>query len=227
MSAVCSVLIVVLWQALAPLLTDAKTPSDAVRAIVAAIPSLQLQGVLATSAGTLLPGPPITWHSSTSPGFLSAQQVIAHGGSCTGTGILLAVACRAVGVAARLAGCSESVVAGDDHHWVEYWDGGAAGPFGDAWHTKEGVSLGNEGGPWDEPSQPMGGCLQGVTPHARLRTIWASAWSGTRFLPLLWAQDDFAERRGWVGGENRCGAYCGAWGCGQTRDQHYTQAQCG
>ena len=45
-------------------------------------------------------------------------------------------------------GCSQSIVANDDHHWVEFWDPSAEGPFGDYWHTKEGVSNGNSGGPW-------------------------------------------------------------------------------
>ncbi len=27
-------------------------------------------------------------------------------------------------------------------------DGNSTGPFGDFWHTKEGTSRGNEGGPW-------------------------------------------------------------------------------
>ena len=41
----------------------------------------------------------------------------------------------------------------DDDHWTEFYDDkSASGPFGDSWHTKEGVSKGNEGGPWDAPS---------------------------------------------------------------------------
>jgi transglutaminase-like putative cysteine protease len=44
------------------------------------------------------------------------MQVVLHGGSCTGTGIVLVAAARSVGIPARLAGCPESVVRGDDHH---------------------------------------------------------------------------------------------------------------
>ena len=33
-------------------------------------------------------------------------------------------------------------------------------PFEDGWHTKEGTSSGNEGGPWDSPSAPMNGCFK-------------------------------------------------------------------
>ena len=46
---------------------------------------------------------------------------------------------RAVGIPARIAGCSESIVRGDDHHWVEFFDPSSPGPFNDSWHTKEGV----------------------------------------------------------------------------------------
>eukprot|EP01047_Picozoa_sp_COSAG01_P107666 COSAG01_NODE_36658_length_514_cov_0.980723_1_plen_74_part_00 len=73
---------------------------------------------------------------------MSSQQIVEQGGSCTGTAILLGAALRSVGIPARVAGCSsESHAAsfGNDHHWVEYWDGSDPGPFGDFWHTKEGV----------------------------------------------------------------------------------------
>ena len=70
----------------------------------------------------------ITWHSSSSPGILSPQQVGLFGGSCTGTGILMVLAARAVGLPARLTGCSQSI-ADDDHHWVEFWVDESSGPF--------------------------------------------------------------------------------------------------
>ena len=41
---------------------------------------------------------------------------------------------------------------------VEFWDNSTSaspGPMNDGWHTKEGVSVGNEGGPWDGLSGPM------------------------------------------------------------------------
>eukprot|EP01051_Picozoa_sp_SAG22_P004596 SAG22_NODE_250_length_13779_cov_6.413450_6_plen_161_part_00 len=46
---------------------------------------------------------------------------------------------------------------------VEFWDPTDPGPFGDYWHTKEGVSRGNAGGPWDGASGPMAGCMRGLT----------------------------------------------------------------
>lgn len=177
----------------------------------------------------LAPGAPVTWHSETSPAFLSPQQVVQLGGSCTGTGILLVAAARSVGIPARLAGCSESVVRGDDHHWAEFYEPTDVGssPFGDGWHTREGSSAGNPDGPWDAPSGPMLGCLQGVVPGSAMDTLWASSWSSPTFLPSLWANDSFAATWGHVGGLNRCGAYCGAWGCGTNNTEHWTQAQCG
>lgn len=72
----------------------------------------------------------------------------------------------------------------------------------------------------------MAGCLQGVEPHARLRTIWSSSWGSPRFLPLLWAAAPYNARWMFVGGVNRCGAYCTAWGCGPQRDKRYQQGDC-
>jgi hypothetical protein len=215
-----------MYEAFAPMVAAATSPLDAAHILAQLIPTASLDGMFQFAGRSPMTGPPITWRSSTAPGLLSVQQVVEFGGSCTGTGVVLVAACRSVGVAARLAGCSESVVAGDDHHWAEIWDGSSAGPFGDSWHTREGVSRGNEDGPWDSPSAPMNGCLQGVQPGDRLHTLWASSWSGSSFMPLLWAQDEFAREWGFLGGVNRCGAYCTAWGCGPGQKQHYSQVAC-
>ena len=177
-------------------------------------------------AGALQQGQVFRWHSETSPGFLSVQQVASRYGSCTGTGIVMVAAARAIGIPARLAGCSQTDVPNDDHHWAEYFDPASPGPFGTFWHTKEGTSKGNEGGPWDSPSGPMMGCLRGVTPNSSLNTMWASAWGGSAFLPTLW-QPQTAPAWAFLGGENVCGAYCSAWGCGPNNTERWTQAQCG
>lgn len=64
----------------------------------------------------------------------------------------MAAVARSVGIPIRIAGCSQSIP-DDDHHWTEFYDDkSSSGQFGDSWHTKEGVSKGNEGGPWDAPS---------------------------------------------------------------------------
>ena len=175
------------------------------------------------------PGPVVQWHSSVSPGFLSPQQVAGAFGSCTGTGIFLVAAARAIGIPARLAGCSQTDVPGDDHHWIEYFDPSTPGPFGTNWHTKEGTSRGNEGGPWDSPSGPMLGCLRGVVPGSSLNTLWAAAWSSPVYLPTLWASDGPLTGEMWsrVGGDNVCGAYCSAWGCGGNNSNFWNQSSCG
>jgi len=213
-----------------PLVAEAGSPTAAMHALVDALPQAAAGGVLAfvkPEDQVFSTGQPLTWHSSRSPEMLSPEQVVRFGGSCTGTGIVLVAAARSVGVPARLAGCSESVTRGDDHHWIEFWDGNATGPLGDSWHTKEGVSAGNEGGPWDEPSAPMLGCLQGVTPGDSLATIWASDWASDVHQPTLWAADSRAEMWARVGGINRCGSYCRAWGCGAGNAQRWSQAECG
>jgi len=205
------------------------TLTQAVQTLVNLVPKAQPLGLFSLSDSQHfqpVPGPPITWVSESSPGYMSPQQVAQHGGSCTGTGIVLVAACRSVGVPARLAGCSESIVRGDDHHWIEFLDYKDAGPFGDFWHTKEGVSLGNEGGPWDQPSPPMVGCLNGVVPHSQLDTIWATKWSSSVNLPTLWSNSSWFETWSRVGGENRCGRYCTSWGCGVNQSQHWDQRQC-
>jgi hypothetical protein len=72
----------------------------------------------------------------------------------------------------------------------------------------------------------MNGCLQGVQPQDRLHTIWASSWGSQTFLPLMWANDAWTQQWMFVGGVNRCGAYCSAWGCGQGQAQHWDQNGC-
>lgn len=59
------------------------------------------------------------------------ESTAAHYASCTGLCVLLADACRAVGVPARLVGTPSwvllsdtHVTAGGNHTWVEIWDGG-------------------------------------------------------------------------------------------------------
>jgi len=213
------------------LVQTASTLTEAVHILVDAIPQAQAQDTLAFSDANTVstrfePGLPISWKSETSPGHMSPQQVIELAGSCTGTGIVMVAVCRSVGVPARLAGCPESIARGDDHHWVEYWDASNPGPFKDNWHTKEGVSRGNEGGPWDSPSGPMAGCLAGVVPGSAMDSLWTGAWSSLSYYPSLWANSTWFETWSYVGGINRCGAYCTAWGCGTNHANHWNQSQC-
>lgn len=55
----------------------------------------------------------------------SPSESIAQGkATCTGLAIILADACRAVGIPARLAGVPEWAQKDGNHTWVEIWDGG-------------------------------------------------------------------------------------------------------
>lgn len=219
------------YATLMPLLTasNATTVLDAYRIVVSAIPSLQIGGTygLGPVNQSFDAGLPITWHSESSPARLSVQDTVQFGASCTGTAITQIMAARSVGLPVRLAGCSESVIRGDDHHWTEVRDWTSPGPFGTFWHTREGASAGNPDGPWDAPSGPMLGCLQGVIPGSSIDTLWASSWGSTVALPTLWSNDSRSMRWARIGGINVCGDYCTAWGCGVNNTQHWKQAQCG
>mmetsp|Transcript_20848 Transcript_20848/g.49481 ORF Transcript_20848/g.49481 Transcript_20848/m.49481 type:complete len:352 (+) Transcript_20848:1-1056(+) len=217
------------YQLLAPIVAGTDGVTAAVKALAAAVPQADFDGTLAMNGPGGLevnPGPGVRWKSETSPAMMSPRDVVANGGSCTGTAIVLAAACRAVGIPARVAGCSESSAAGDDHHWIEFFDPSDPGPFGDFWHTKEGTSQGNTGGPWDSPSGPMNGCLKGVAPRDTLHTIWASSWGSSESMPLLWSESALQSTWSRIGGTNRCGAYCVAWGCGANQTEHWTAAEC-
>jgi hypothetical protein len=72
--------------------------------------------------------------------------------------------------------------------WVEFFDPSDPGPFGDSWHTKEGVSKGNAGGPWDGASGPMNGCMRGLKAKSSLDMLWCvcpPAFEGIKLLPAL------------------------------------------
>ena len=196
-----------LQRVLRPLIVGVRNCTQVAHIIANAIPTLRLLIAPADGASTQ----PITWRSETSPAMLSVEQVARFGGSCTGTAIVFGAALRAVGVPARLAGCSQSVP-GDDHHWVEFLDPGSVGPFGDFWHTKEGTSAGNEGGPWDHPSGPMANCVHLMVPGSKLNAIYAtSAASTAAWLPLLWASDSVSVMWAFVGGIDRSSEYAAAW----------------
>lgn len=218
------------YQLFASNVSRLKTSTEAMHFLASEIPKSQAAGVLSLN-GNMVPGHTVNWESETSPMRLSPDQVINLGGaSCTGTAILMAAAARAVGIAVRIAGCSQSVP-NDDHHWVEFLDRDVKqSPLGDYWHTKEGTSKGNEGGPWDAPSEPMNTCFKYVVPKdpKRLNSMWASKWSSPEDLPLQWGPEGIlGSRMSFVGGMNRCGAYCMAYGCGMNQTNHWSQADCG
>ena len=99
--------------------------------------------------------------------------------SCTGLSILLADACRAVGIPARLAGIASWPDKGGNHTWIEVWDGekwrftGAAEydakGLDRAWFTADAAKARR-----DDPR------------HA----VWAVTWRDTgQQFPLVWSSD--------------------------------------
>ena len=114
------------------------------------------------------------------------QSIDQHCASCTGLSILLANACRAAGIPARIAGIPEWPT-GDNHTWVEVFD-----PIDGKWHWIEAFG----GGEYDEGwwVDKVRGIAAEDPDEARYR-IWAASWSRpvgvpNRF-PLWWlAADD-------------------------------------
>jgi len=207
------------------------TATEAMKLVAELVPRISLDSTLVCQGcGLVLPdaavsdfaaGPVISWVSQSAPMNLSPQQTSERGGSCTGTAITMAAAARAVGIPVRIAGCSQSSP-NDDHHWTEFYDPQAPPLFDkDFWHTKEGTSRGNAGGPWDALSAPMAGCLSRLVPKSELNNLYCSKWSGVASMPLLWGVDPTWSR---IGSEGRCGAYCSRFGCG---GHTYSQAECG
>jgi|EP00505_MAST-04D_sp_SCG-Rhode-Island_P000680 hypothetical protein len=218
------------FQALHGPVWTASNITGAMHILASLLPSVAGNGVLQVDEKPV-PGEVIQWESETSPMNLSPQQVQLHHGSCTGTAITMAAAARAVGIPIRIAGCSQSIE-GDDHHWTEFFDPATPdGPFAYAkhWHTKEGTSSGNAGGPWDGLSGPMEKCLAYLVPKdpRRLNTVWASQYSGPANMPLQWGKSPFLMKFGRIGAVNRCGDYCQTFGCGANRTKRWTQSECG
>jgi predicted esterase len=97
--------------------------------------------------------------------------------SCTGLSILLADACRAVGVPARLAGTANWFDSRGNHTWVEIWDQ-------DGWHfvgAAEPDANGLDRG-W------FAGDAAKATPGSREFGVWAANWEPTgETMLMVWA----------------------------------------
>jgi predicted esterase len=97
--------------------------------------------------------------------------------SCTGLSILLADACRAVGVPARLAGTANWFDSRGNHTWVEIWDQ-------DGWHfvgAAEPDAHGLDRG-W------FAGDAAKATPGSREFGVWAANWEPTgESMLMVWA----------------------------------------
>jgi predicted esterase len=97
--------------------------------------------------------------------------------SCTGLSILLADACRSVGVPARLAGTANWFDSRGNHTWVEIWDQ-------DGWHfvgAAEPDAKGLDRG-W------FAGDAAKATPGSREFGVWAAHWEPTgESMLMVWA----------------------------------------
>lgn len=98
--------------------------------------------------------------------------------SCTGLSILLADACRSVGVPARLAGIPHWANKDGNHTWVEIWD--------DGWHFTGAAEPDARGldHAWFEHDASL---ARADDPR---HSIWATSWepTGTSF-PMVWAPE--------------------------------------
>ena len=99
-----------------------------------------------------------------------AESIEAGFASCTGLSILLAAACRAVGIPARLAGVAAWTDGGGNHTWVEVWD-----------HGRWRVVAARESFAYDQTW---------FNDKARDQTVYALAYrdTGLRF-PVPWSSD--------------------------------------
>ena len=101
--------------------------------------------------------------------------------SCTGLSIMLANACRASGIPARLAGIPLWLDNDGNHTWVEVWDDGA-------WHWVEAYAPAPYGQAWWV--EKVGGIARDDLADPRNR-IWAARWrkgSQDEVFPLPWIE---------------------------------------
>ena len=124
----------------------------------------------------------------------SPKESIEQGlASCTGLSIILADACRSVGIPARVAGTALWTNKSGNHTWVEVWDGdwhftGAAEP------SPEGLDRG-----W------FNGNASKAVADDPTYAIWANAWAPTKdHYPLVWNPADHS-----VAAVNVTGRYTG------------------
>lgn len=99
--------------------------------------------------------------------------------SCTGLSIILADACRSVGIPARVAGTAMWTNKRGNHTWVEVWDG--------AWHFTGAAEASPEGLDRGWFSGDAAKAVANVPTYA----IWATTWRPARdHFPLVWNLSD-------------------------------------
>jgi hypothetical protein len=114
----------------------------------------------------------------------SPQESIDQGlASCTGLSIILADACRSVGIPARLAGTALWANKSGNHTWVEVWDGG--------WHFTGAAEPSPDG---LDHGWFNGNASQAVADDPTY-AIWANTWAPTQpHFPLVWNPSDHSVR---------------------------------
>jgi transglutaminase-like putative cysteine protease len=116
------------------------------------------------------------------------ESIAAEYASCTGLSVLLANACRAVGIPARLTGVAQWLDASGNHTWVEVWGGppdSSAGPILRRWYNVGGTGSDPRQGDWVNAR-----CGAQVDPDKLLHRVYAACFrrSGLYF-PLAWNLD--------------------------------------
>ncbi len=106
----------------------------------------------------------------------SIEQGVA---SCTGLSIILADACRSVGIPARVAGTAMWTQINGNHTWAEVWDGG--------WHFTGAAEPSAEGLDHGWFNDNASKAVAEDPVHA----IWANTWTpGKDHFPLIWNLTD-------------------------------------
>jgi hypothetical protein len=109
-----------------------------------------------------------------------AESIEQGKATCTGLAIILADACRAVGIPARIAGVPQWAQKEGNHTWTEFWDGD--------WHFL-GADEYNKAGP-DKAWFNADAALTVATGTNAINQIYASSWRRTGdYFPLAWDLD--------------------------------------
>ena len=128
------------------------------------------------------------------------QSTLQGCASCTGMSILLANACRAAGIPARIAGIPEWPT-GDNHTWIEVFD-----PIDGRWHWIEAYGDGGyDEGWWVDKVRE----IAASDPADPRHRIWAAGWTRpegvSERMPLWWLDETDDP----VPGVDRTAAYAG------------------
>lgn len=142
-----------------PLVADCKTPGEAAKTLNA-----KVFGMLGVRYSRKRKKPDQSPSESMETGLAS----------CTGLSIVLADACRAVGIPARLTGIARWVNKRGNHTWVEIWDRG--------WHFTGACEPNDLDKTWFEHDASL------AKRDERLHAIWAASFrkTGAAF-PMVWA----------------------------------------